>query len=423
MILNKYFSTVIIFVVAILLNGCGGGSGSNTPTIPVSGLTNGPTLPAISGVNVLPLTVGGTLCSSNSNEEYANKPCVTVKVCDVSGTSCDTITDVLLDTGSFGFRVFKTALSSSTLAGLTPVTAGGNPVAECTQYGDGSIDWGYVVTAGIVLGGEPMVTVPIEIISTNSTTPTIPSSCLTSGTFQDTNPVSTGYTAILGVGLFAQDCGSTCVTASNNDTYYSCGSTCVSTALPLTSQVTNPVTALTQDNNGVILELPSVALGGLASINTAYLVLGIGTRSNNTPSNVTAFSTDQNGEYTDVFSGTGYESFVDSGSNALLFPGTSAMGLPDCSGSNSSFFCPTSTLSFSAVNTAASGSPTSQINFQVGNMVSLQNTGDLVFVELGGSSTASDGFDWGLPFFMGRNVYVGFESTSSSLGAGPYWAY
>jgi hypothetical protein len=44
-----------------------------------------------------------------------------------------------------------------------------------------------------------------------------------------------------------------------------------------------------------------------------------------------------------------------------------------------------------------------------------------VFVEVGG--TFPGNFDWGLPFFFGKNVFVGYEGKGSSLGNGPYWAY
>jgi len=418
--LNKYFLATTIFVVLIILNGCGGGSSPNTPNIPTSQLTNGPTLPVVTGDNVMKVTVNGTLCSSDVNEEYVNKPCVTVTVCDTTGNNCDTVDDVLLDTGSFGFRVFKSALTNS-FSHLAAVTAGGNPVAECTQYGDNSIDWGPIKLAGVILGNEPVVSVPIEVMGT---TLPIPGSCHTSGTTVDTDPVNTGYKGILGVGLFAQDCGSSCVTASNNGVYYECPGeiNCVSTALPLSNQVTNPIALLPQDNNGAILELPSVKLGGLLSVN-GYFVLGIGTRSNNTPTGVTAYSADKYGEFSTSFSSVTYTSFLDSGTNALLFPGSTENGLPDCSGDYSSFFCPSSTVTLSAINTASSGSSTSRINFQIGNTITLYNTVNYVFSELGGSSTSAEGFDWGLPFFMGRNVYVGIESTSSTLGTGPYWAY
>jgi hypothetical protein len=171
----------------------------------------------------------------------------------------------------------------------------------------------------------------------------------------------------------------------------------------------------------VILELPSVSLGGLPSIN-GYLVLGIGTRTNNAPANVTAYSTDEYGDYSSSFNDVTYSSYLDSGSNALFFKAPSAAALPACSDGLSGFFCPSSTLAFSAINIAATGSTESQINFQIGNMNSLSNTNNSVFVEIGGDG-GTDEFDWGLPFFMGRNVYVGLESASSSLGTGAYWAY
>jgi hypothetical protein len=44
-----------------------------------------------------------------------------------------------------------------------------------------------------------------------------------------------------------------------------------------------------------------------------------------------------------------------------------------------------------------------------------------VFNDLGGNAAGM--FDWGLPFFLGRDVYVGIEGKSSGVGTGPYWAY
>jgi Protein of unknown function (DUF3443) len=352
--------------------------------------------------------VNGSLCTTNS---YLNKPCVSVTVCTPGTTTCQAINDILLDTGSYGLRIFKQALNVS----LTPVPSGSGSLAECVQFADGSADWGPVQTADVILGNEPAVRVPIQVI--DSTFGTVPSACGT----PDTGPSVAGFNGILGVGLFAQDCGSGCQSRPNNGRYYTCsGTSCTGAAVPLDSQVQNPVALLPQDNNGVIVQLPGIPLGGSRSVNGS-LLLGIGTQPNNTVSGVTTFPANQSGNFTTTFNSTTLShSFIDSGSNGLFFP--SASQVPNCSGGLSAWFCPSSTVDLSATNTGALGSPSGAVSFQIGNFASLINSNNYVFPDIGG--TFSSGFDWGLPFFFGRNVHVGLEGRAApSLGTGPFWAY
>jgi len=39
---------------------------------------------------------------------------------------------------------------------------------------------------------------------------------------------------------------------------------------------------------------------------------------------------------------------------------------------------------------------------------------------IGGTTSIPDSFDYGLPFFFGRSVFVGFAAPN---GPGPFWAY
>lgn len=63
-------------------DGGGGGSGSTTST------------------NVLPITVNGSECDPTTSANYPDKPCVSVTVCDPVTGNCQTVNDILLDTGS-----------------------------------------------------------------------------------------------------------------------------------------------------------------------------------------------------------------------------------------------------------------------------------------------------------------------------------
>jgi hypothetical protein len=389
--------------------------GTTTITAAIGGASASTTLTVTGGAanNVIPITVNGSLCSANS---YFNKPCVSVTVCTPGTSTCQTINDILLDTGSFGLRIFKQALAVS----LSQVTGDSGSIAECVQFGDGSSMWGSVQTAGVILANEPAVQVSIQVVdSTFGTSSTRSTGCSNA----DPTPTAAGFNGILGVGLFTHDCGTTCASSANNGRYYACnGANCSGTTVPLSSQVQNPAALLPQDNNGVLVQLPSVPLGGTSSINGS-LILGIDTRSNNVPTSVTTYSANaKTGEFTTQFGGRTYDSFIDSGSNGLFFTPPTTSQLPNCAAPNAAWFCPATSVSLSATNTGASGAPSGVVPFHIGNLVALtQNSSIRVFAEIGG--TFRSNFDWGLPFFFGRNVFIGYSGSTSSLGDGPYWAY
>lgn len=390
--------TLIAFLVFALLAGCGGGSGGSSSGNSVTKTAD----------NVVSVTVNGSLCSGGS---YLNKPCVSVKVCSPASSGCQTINDILLDTGSYGLRIFKQALNIS----LEQMTVGSGALAECIQYADGSSDWGPVQMASVILGNEPAVQVPIQVI--DSTFGSAPAGCRNA----DTGPSDAGFNGILGIGFFAQDCGPVCANNANNGIYYICaGSVCAGTEVALSGQVQNPAYLLSEDNNGVIVKLPAVPETGSASVDGS-LILGIGTRSNNIPSQVSAYQANQYGNFVTIFDGVPYSSFTDTGSNGLFFPSPSAGELPDCPSPYAEWFCPGSTISLSATNEGASGSPSSVIPFRIGNFLNLTSSSSRAFDNIGGQQPGQ--FDWGLPFYFGRSVYIGFEGRSSSIGSGAFWAY
>jgi hypothetical protein len=388
----------MIFLLVISCgNGGGGGSSSNIET----------------DDNVLTVTVNGGVAPGG----YPNEPCVSVTICSPGTSTCQTIDNVLLDTGASGLRIFKSVLTVS----LTQATSGSGSLTECIQYNDNSADWGPVQLADIILGNEPAVTVPIQIIDSTFSGS---NSCSLNGQYTlDTSPAKAGYNGILGVGLFAEDCGSDCTSFANNKMYYSCnGSSCTGTAVSLNNQVQNPVSLLPTDKNGVILRFPVIPLGGVSSVK-GDLILGIDTQSNNSSSGVTMYPADPTyGEFITVFNGKTYnDSFIDSGSNGLFLNASSMSVLKPCSSqTGTDWYCPSSTLSLSATTKGYAGSPSGTVSFNIGDASTLFGSSNNVFIELGGPD---ESFDWGLPFFLGRSVYVGFEGKTSSLGTGPYWAY
>jgi uncharacterized protein DUF3443 len=369
---------------------------AGTPSAPLAVIGNEP--------NVMRLSIG---CN------YINQPCVSVTICEPNTSNCQTVDKILIDTGSFGLRIFSSLISVN----LTQKTINGSNMAECVSYADGSSNWGPVKTADVLLGSLKASSIPIQTIDASYAT--IPNDC----THPDTSPSGAGYNGILGVGIFTEDCGIGCANIANNRIYFGCnGSSCSSAAVPIAQQVSNPISFLPSDNNGVIFQLPSIPSAGSTTA-SGYVILGIGTRSNNTPVSANFFQADGNGYFRTQFYGSTYaSSFIDSGSNGLFFP--AASGLTACASGNQTtgFYCPTSTLSFVANQSGVGATSQVAISFEIQNAAFAVNSSPyFMFNNIGGSFSGA--FDWGLPFYFGRTIYHGIDGKSSPLGTGPYWAW
>jgi hypothetical protein len=380
--------------------------------------------PAVTANNVQPVVVDGGPPGLASY--YLNGVFTSVKVCvPGSTTSCQTIDHVLVDTGSVGLRLLSTAGSGEFSLSLPPQTApDGNPLVECTPFLDG-FTWGPVVLADIYLGGELASVTPIQVIAPSGVPP-VPSSCSSTGLNQNTLSLL-GVNGILGVGLFRQDCGEACSQQLFN-LYYACPSTgCVETLVPTAQQVQNPVSMFTNDNNGVILELPAVPDTGQATVNGA-LVFGIGTQLNNYLGSARVYAATAVGNFTVIYNGKSYDSsFIDSGSNGLYFLTTADTGLPACQG-NAGFYCPAAQQSFTTTNRGSNGT-SGTVTFNIANAQALFASGNTAFNNVGGPNPPNPlinyngGFNYGLPFFFGHKLYVAIENQNTSGGVGPYWAY
>jgi hypothetical protein len=377
-----------------------------------------------------------------ANEADEDLAFVNITVCVPGSTVCQNIDHVQVDTGSEGLRIPAQVLTLS----LPQQTSGGNAVSECVGFADQSFIWGPILTADIQIAGEVAKSVPIQITS-NATPPSAASNagCKT-GQTEIVTAADLGANAILGVGVFRQDCGPGCAQNVNNDQYFSCPSTgCLPITEPLVAQLQNPVWMFPQDNNGIIVQLPAVPASGQANVTGGNLIFGIGTQADNAVGTAVALQPDtstgnigaqfNNVTYNDCpfpNCGPGHgSSFIDSGSNGIFFLDSQTLvnegfPIPDCS-SIQGFYCPASTQQLT-VNLFSENSATGTIigsprpvQFSVANAQTLFNTGFAAFNNVGGPNPNS--FDLGLPFFFGQKVFFGIEGQSTPLGTGPIYAF
>lgn len=380
-----------------------------------------------SSANTLPVVVdAGPAGLVAQNVVAANTLYATVTICTPGSTSaCQTIDHVQVDTGSIGLRIIQEAMSGAAVPVAMPDPVSGNAVFECAQFADG-YSWGSVATADVTIGGRTISSVPVHVIG-DPAAGTAPPSCV-SGPAENT-VAEFGANGVLGVGSFFQDCGTACAQTAEPATYYICpGGTCTSTALPVDNQVQNPVSLLDADNNGVMITLPGVASPGATSL-SGTLYFGIGTQSDNSLGSATVYTLDAAGTLVTNFNGLNQAgSFLDTGSNGYFFNTTAYSTCTDYT----QFYCPESggtpvSVAETATIQGTNGAQAA-IDFTVDNTDTLfAIASDTAYPNLAGPygvvNGSSTGFDWGLPFFFGRTVYVVFEGESVGGATGPAVAF
>jgi hypothetical protein len=430
-----------LLLACAVLAGCGGGGGgsadgtaatsspntSASSTTPASGAgTSGTSGKSISTGSTgappaSPSTSTGVPQSGTPNVQAIavtqapgltrNMLTTSVTVCQSGTSNCATIDNIQVDTGSHGLRILASALPAS--LALAAISSGSGVTGECAVFG-GGYAWGAVRSADVRMAGQLAASLPIHVIS-DPAVPTVPADCAGSGPAMLTL-ATLRANGILGIGLFATDCGSGCAATALPRWYYSCDASgaCTSSTQALAQQVANPVSRFPLDNNGVVIDLPAIADAGAASV-TGSLIFGIGTQANNTLGAASVIRTNASTGYitTNAAGYTNTTSYIDSGSNGIFFRSTH---LPQCG----YWYCPTSAQAANATISGTDGA-SSTIAFSIGNAASLFSSSNNAFNNLAGIATRS--FGWGLPFFFGRRVYTAIAGRETSAGPGPYYAF
>jgi hypothetical protein len=397
-----------------LLAGCGGDLGSGGAT-------------GVPGSNVAAITVdGGPAAAVNG----INSAYVSITVCHPgSSTNCQVIDHVLLDTGSTGLRLLASVANSS-LALPQELDTASQPLFECLDFAD-SYAWGSVRLADVQIADGKAMNVPVQLIG-DSVAPIAPNECsraLTASPLPAANSVAAlNANGILGVGVFREDCGAGCTTppsAGDIYQYYVCAATCTGETLDTGLQVQNVVYHFATNNNGVVIELPSVAASGAFGARGS-LVLGIGTQGNNSLGGATVLPVDPaTGFLTTAYNGlTLTHSFIDSASKGLYFD--DAIPACDASSMAGGLYCPgaAAPLALSASVQGTDGASV-QVAFSVGDGLTLLQAQPTynAFGNFAGPLGDATAFDWGLPFFYGRSVYVAIEGQLAAGANGPYFAF
>jgi hypothetical protein len=409
------YTPVTALLMCLLLGACVGGNGTTAATVPPTPTANSVNLSVDTG------PAGAT--------GQVNHPYVTVKVCAAgSTTSCASIDHVLLDTGSVGLRLVRSVLTAQSLTLSASTDTSGQTVEECVAFGGGQT-WGPVALADVTLASEIAHKVPVQVMDDTSSGAPPPASCGANGTL--INTVSAwGANGVLGLGVFTEDCGSACVSGTPLPFYYGCtaAGACTAENMALASQVANVVAMFAADNNGILVKLPNLVNANGDAAVQGQLIFGLSTQADNTlpATGLTVLQANSSGDFTANYNGssTALPSRIDSGTDSYAFNDPT---IPVCSATTAGIFagyyCPASPpQNLMVVNTSAgTNNVSSTINFAITDPSSFV-VGAAAFIDLGGGG-GSTRFTWGMPFFYGRNIYIGFDQRVAATYTGPFYAY
>jgi len=408
----------IIYIATLLattlLTACIGGSGTTAAT----------TSPPASTPNTLALTVdsGPAAATGAINHAYA-----TVKVCvPGSQTKCANIDHVLLDTGSWGLRLVGSVLTANGVTLSAEIDSQGSAIEECVTFGGGQT-WGPVALADVSLAGESAAKLPVQVMDDAGTGAPPPATCGAGGTL--INGVS-GFSAngVLGVGVFAQDCGAACVNAAAPlPIYFGCTTAglCTAENAALSAQVTNPVAMFAADNNGIIVNLPNLQNANGDITVQGELIFGIATQTDNPlpTTGLTVLGANSSGDFSATYNGsaTVLPALIDSGNDSYAFDDPT---IAVCaSGAFVGYYCPAvAPQAAFTVNTGVGmNNATNTMDFAIADPNTfVANAAAFIDLAGGGGSTS---FTWGMPFFYGRKIYIGIDQRVAGIYTGPYYAY
>lgn len=393
--MKKLLQLLMALTTALNLSSCNSGTGSSSPA-------PAPT-PSVSNVTTI-------VAGSGYNGRGINTPYITVTVCVPNTTSCQTLDHILMDTGSVGLKIDASQMNSLDLPAITQ-TGSGLPISVCNLYGSGYA-FATANYADVYIAGEKAGNIPVQIINDSADQSGVPASCSSEG--QQVVFSDVGARGIIGINPIIN-------VANNLNFNYVCSNgSCIpiTEGIPVPYLNVNPVGYFASDNNGQIISLPAATANSNTNL-TGTLTFGLNTESNNLiPGNISSVLGDPNnfiGKFTVTTEGVAYDSMFDSGTNHWLFYDAT---IPTCPPDNL-VYCPPTATQWQSVASSYDGSGT-PIAISAGI---LSPTGYSSIMPFWGIQSSQGSGLYGLPFYYGKTVYLGFIGSQTSMGAGPTWGF